>query len=66
MTFKKGNDDVRGDSTPMPDRGTGTAMTGDTMGCDTNVDATNPCGKITGATKSDDCCKNMPHKSETL
>lgn len=46
------NGDLQGDTTPMPDRGTGTSVT-DTYGCDLSGDATNSMGSITSATKSD-------------
>lgn len=57
---------VMGDTKPMPDRGTGTGMTGyDTHGegMSLGVDATNTSGKITGATGSDpaaECYANDP------
>lgn len=47
---------VMGDRKPMPDKGTGTGMTGFPLedgGMSLDDTATNTIGKITGATKSD-------------
>lgn len=57
-----GGDMVRGDSSAMPYRGTGTGLNGDTYGADIGQSSTNRIGGISGATKSDspdeDHCKN--------
>jgi hypothetical protein len=57
MTCKECNyrpsGELQGDDKAMPDRGTATGMTGDTMGASTDCCATNPMGKMTGATQSD-------------
>lgn len=45
--------ELQGDKKPMPDRGTGTGMNGDTYGADISGDATNSMDRIGGATKSD-------------
>lgn len=58
MTFKSGNDDVRGDSKSIPDRGTSTGVD-DTYGADLSPDATNSQGKMSG-TKSQAPFDNMP------
>lgn len=52
--------ELQGDTKPMPDRGTGTGMTGNTqtLGRATERDATNRIGSA--ATKSDPAEKNMP------
>lgn len=65
MAFRKGNDDVRGDSKPMPDKGTGTGFNGDTYGADVSGDATNTQGKVQG-TKSDPVDMTMPHGCDCL
>lgn len=44
---------LMGDTSPMPDRGTGVGMAGDSYGADLSQDATNRMGSITGAAKSD-------------
>lgn len=44
--------ELQGDTKPMPDRGTGTGLNGDTYGADIGVDATNSMGRMSG-TKSD-------------
>jgi hypothetical protein len=44
--------ELQGDSSPLPDKGTGTAV-GDNYGADLSPDSTNRIGGISGATKSD-------------
>lgn len=44
---------LQGDTKPMPDRGTGTGLNGDTYGADIGQDATNVEGRIGSASKSD-------------
>lgn len=44
---------LQGDNSPIPDRGTGTGLNGDTYGFDLSVDATNRIVGITGSTRSD-------------
>lgn len=60
MGFKKGNDDVRGDSTSLPDRGTSTGLS-DTYGADVGVDAINRQGSMSGTgsqSAMDNCVPN--------
>lgn len=47
------NGQLQGDDRPMPNRGTGTGMNGDTYGANLNPEATNRIGGISSATKSD-------------
>lgn len=44
--------ELQGDTSAMPNKGTGTAVT-DTYGADIGVDSTNRQGSIGGSTKSD-------------
>lgn len=44
--------ELQGDTSAMPNKGTGTAVT-DTYGADIGVDSTNRQGSISGSTKSD-------------
>lgn len=63
--FRKGNDDVRGDSKAIPDRGTGTGLNGgDAHGADCSPDATNSHGGMGRATNSDhpDACVGKAEK----
>ena len=46
------NGKLQGDTSAMPSKGTGTAVT-DTYGADIGVDSTNRQGSIGGSTKSD-------------
>lgn len=46
------NGSLQGDDRPMPNRGTGTGMNGDTYGADLSDKATNRQGSITNHTKS--------------
>lgn len=43
---------LQGDDRPMPDRGTGSGLNGDTYGADVSQSATNTHGKMGGATRS--------------
>lgn len=49
----KPNGELQGDTKAIPDRGTSTGLNGDTYGASIEVTATNACGKIGGASKSD-------------
>ncbi len=55
-----GDGELRGDTKPMPDRGTGTNVS-DTYGADIGLNSTNRIGGISGATKSDPAAQDMPH-----
>lgn len=44
---------LQGDTKPMPDRGTGTGLNGDTYGADISGNATNRLGGLGNATRSD-------------
>ena len=48
-----GGDFVRGDTKPMPDRGTGTGFNGDSYGASVKPDAINRQGGMGNAAKSD-------------
>lgn len=50
--FYKPNGEVQGDTTPMPNKGTGSGVT-DTYGADIGATAENRIGSIAGAAKSD-------------
>lgn len=50
---------VQGDDAPMPDRGTGTGMAGDTYGADLSQSAINRQGGMGKSAKSD-CCDARP------
>jgi hypothetical protein len=58
VTYNDGQ--VKGDRKSLPDKGTKTGLNGDTYGADLSPEATQPRGKITGATKSDAPFDNMP------
>lgn len=53
--------ELQGDTGMLPDRGCESGCMGDSHGVDLSVDATQPMGAITGATKSDAYCAR--HKS---
>lgn len=58
--------ELQGDSRPMPNRGTGTGMNGDTYGADLSQSATNRTVGIKGSTKSDPHGMDMPHHNATI
>ena len=57
--------ELQGDTRAMPDRGTGTGMSGHNPmldGHSTDADATNAMGGMGGAARSDDADCNMPKR----
>jgi hypothetical protein len=54
----KPSGELQGDTSGMPNKGTGTGLNGDTYGADIGPSSTNRQGGMGGAAKSDemDCC----------
>lgn len=55
---------IKGDTKGLPNKGTTTGLNGDTYDADLSLDATNPLGKITGATKSQSPFDNLPQNPD--